>query len=361
MRIMVTGGAGFIGSALVRRLVQHYRHDVLCYDALTYAGNRLTLAPVAHSPLYRFVKGDVRDQAFITQTLQDFEPDLVLHLAAETHVDRSIDNPEAFVETNILGTHSLLEAARDYWSRLPADRQTRFRLLHVSTDEVYGTLGPAGAFTESSPYAPNSPYAASKASSDHLVRAWHRTFGLPVVTSHCSNNYGPYQYPEKLIPVVLRNALSGAPLPIYGAGNQIRDWLHVDDHVDGLFVAATRGEPGQVYNFGADKELTNLDLVTRLCALLDEMRPAHRPHAALITHVADRPGHDVRYALDSRRTQKMLGWAPRVSFEAGLRDTVAWYLAHPDWLNMQHSLSPDEADFKEADFKNVPRARESAT
>ncbi len=333
MRFAVTGGAGFIGSAVIRRLIGQTEHEVLNIDCLTYAGNLDSLAGVSQNIRYHFSPTDIRDLPVLRQAVEDFRPDIIMHLAAETHVDRSIDGPAAFIETNVVGTANLLEVARAWWEGLEGEAKARFRFHHISTDEVFGSLGPTGAFTEESPYAPNSPYSASKAGSDHLVRAWRETFGLPTVVSNCSNNYGPCQFPEKLIPLIILNALEGKPLPVYGSGLQIRDWLHVDDHADALIAIATRGTIGESYNVGGNAERTNIDVVRTICRLLDELQPGspHRPHEKLITHVADRPGHDARYAIDASKIARELGWQPRENFESGLRKTVAWYLENRDW------------------------------
>ncbi len=332
MKIFVTGGAGFIGSAVIRHLMGETEHDVLNFDALTYAANLNSLSMVDASPRYRFVHGDIRDRTCVNEALSGFKPDIVMHLAAESHVDRSIDGPADFIDTNIVGTYTLLEAVRSYWNTLPSAEKESFRFHHISTDEVYGSLGATGAFEETTPYAPNSPYSASKASSDHLVRAWHHTYGLPVVTSNCSNNYGPYQFPEKLIPLMILNALSGKDLPVYGTGENVRDWLYVDDHAKGLLCVATKGVPGESYNIGGNEEHTNIDVVKCLCALMDELAPSEEgPHERLITHVTDRPGHDARYAINAAKIERDLGWRPEESFETGLRKTVAWYLANADW------------------------------
>ncbi|MBB4212551.1 dTDP-glucose 4,6-dehydratase [Rhodothalassium salexigens DSM 2132] len=331
MKVMVTGGAGFIGSAVVRLLVDTLDVQVVTVDALTYAGNLASLAPVAERPGHRFVHADIRDRARLDALFAEERPDAVLHLAAESHVDRSIDGPAAFVDTNIVGTYTVLEAARAYWSALPAAARDAFRFHHVSTDEVFGELGPDGAFTEDSPYAPRSPYSASKAASDHLVRAWAHTYGLPVLISNCSNNYGPYQFPEKLIPLMILNGLDGRDLPVYGAGAQVRDWLHVDDHARALWAVLTRGRPGETYAIGGGAERRNLAVVEALCERLDARRPQGAPHRRLIRFVADRPGHDARYAIDAAKARRALGWRPEHSFDSGLDHTVDWYLANPDW------------------------------
>jgi dTDP-glucose 4,6-dehydratase len=333
LKILVTGGAGFIGSAVCRLLVGELGMSVLNIDKLTYAANLASLRSIENHPGYRFERGDVTDRARLDQLLHGFQPDAVLHLAAESHVDRSIDGPGAFIKTNVEGTYVLLEAARDYWRGLSPERARAFRFHHVSTDEVFGSLGPDGKFTEDSRYQPNSPYAASKAASDHLVRAWHETFGLPTVLSNCSNNYGPYHFPEKLIPLAILKALHGEPVPVYGKGDNVRDWLYVDDHARALHAVLTAGRPGESYNIGSDGERTNLEVVTAICALLDELAPGspHRPHQRLISFVADRPGHDRRYAMEAGKIQGELGWRARESFETGLRKTVAWYLDNRWW------------------------------
>jgi dTDP-glucose 4,6-dehydratase len=336
MRILVTGGAGFIGSALIRQLIQHTEHEVLNLDKLTYAGNLESLASIATNTRYELVQADIADQARVSAVLARFEPEAIMHLAAESHVDRSIDGPAAFIQTNIVGTYSLLEATRAYWQDLPEPRRSAFRLHHVSTDEVYGDLSPGDApFTEHSAYAPSSPYSASKAASDHLVRAWQRTYGLPVLLSHCSNNYGPFHFPEKLIPRIILNALAGQPLPVYGDGLQVRDWLYVDDHVQALLAVLMRGTVGETYAIGGHNEQSNLEVVRSVCALLDELAPQHRgnvaTYAELIRFVEDRPGHDRRYAIDAGKLERELGWTPRETLASGLRKTVQWYLANPDW------------------------------
>ncbi|MGD9614623.1 MAG: dTDP-glucose 4,6-dehydratase [Alphaproteobacteria bacterium] len=333
MKILVTGGAGFIGSAVCRLFVGEFGAAILNIDKLTYAANPSSLTAIADDPRYRFCRADILDRPVIAGLLHSFAPDAILHLAAESHVDRSIDGPGAFIRTNIEGTYALLEAALDYWRGLPPERAARFRFHHVSTDEVFGSLGPEGRFDEDSQYRPNSPYAASKAASDHLVRAWHETFGLPTVLSNCSNNYGPFHFPEKLIPLTILKALHGEEIPVYGRGDNVRDWLHVEDHARALYAVLTRGRPGESYNVGGDGERTNLDVVTAICALLDEFRPdsPHIPHAGLIAFVADRPGHDQRYAIDAAKIRSELGWRPRHTFATGLRDTVAWYLANRWW------------------------------
>ncbi|MBD3763537.1 MAG: dTDP-glucose 4,6-dehydratase [Rhodobacterales bacterium] len=328
MKILVTGGAGFIGSAVVRQAVRD-GHQVVNLDALTYAANLENVAPVANSPAYAFVRADLRDRAALDRVFADHAPDAVMHLAAESHVDRSIDGPGDFIQTNITGTFNLLEAARAWWTQ--AGRPETFRFHHISTDEVYGTLGETGQFTEDTPYAPNSPYSASKAASDHLVRAWHETYGLPVLVTNCSNNYGPYHFPEKLIPVVILRALHGQPIPVYGQGLNVRDWLYVEDHADALLTVLMRGQVGRSYNIGGENERRNIDLVRTICALMDERRPRGAPHDRLITHVADRPGHDLRYAIDPTRIRTELGWRPSVTVEQGLARTVDWYLANESW------------------------------
>ena len=328
MKLLVTGGAGFIGSAVVRLAVAR-GHHVVNLDALTYAACLDNLASVAASPLYAFEHADIRDRGALDRILATHRPDAIMHLAAESHVDRSIDGPGAFIDTNVTGSFTLLEAARSYWEG--AGRPECFRFHHVSTDEVFGSLGPEGMFTEDTPYDPRSPYSASKAASDHLVRAWHHTYGLPVVLSNCSNNYGPFHFPEKLIPVVILNALHGAPIPVYGAGENVRDWLYVEDHADALLTVLARGAPGRSYNIGGENEARNIDLVRSLCALMDEMRPEGAPHDRLIAFVTDRPGHDARYAIDPARIRRELGWRPSVTLEEGLRRTVRWYLDNAAW------------------------------
>ncbi len=328
MKILITGGAGFIGSAVVRQAVAA-GHQVVSLDALTYAACLENVAPVADSPLYAFEHADIRDRPALDAILARHRPDAILHLAAESHVDRSIDGPAAFIETNVTGTFNLLEAARDYWQE--RGRPDDFRFHHVSTDEVYGSLGPEGMFTEDTPYDPRSPYSASKAASDHLVRAWGETYGLPVLLTNCSNNYGPYQFPEKLIPVIILNALAGKALPIYGDGSNVRDWLYVEDHADALLTVLARGQVGRSYNIGGENERTNLELVQEICAILDRLRPGDRPCSSLITFVADRPGHDARYAIDPSRIRRELGWRPSVTVEEGLERTVRWYLENESW------------------------------
>jgi dTDP-glucose 4,6-dehydratase len=332
-RILVTGGAGFIGSAVARMIVNDTPHRVLVADNLSYAGSLDSLAPVARHERYEFEKCDIRDSAAMRTLFERFQPDLVMHLAAETHVDRSIDGPAAFADTNVIGTCTLLEAALDYWRKLKNETRMRFRFHHVSTDEVYGSLGADGAFSEESPYHPNSPYAASKAAADHFVRAFHHTYGLPVVLSNTSNNYGPYQFPEKLIPLLILNGLEGKRLPVYGRGENVRDWLYVEDHARALLLIAERGELGASYNVGASNERKNIDVVRAICVLLDEFVPDEKigGRETLIEFVADRPGHDLRYAIDASKIRRELGWAPQESFETGLRKTVRWYLEHRDW------------------------------
>ena len=328
MKILVTGGAGFIGSAVVRLAVAQ-GHSVVNVDALTYAACLENVASVGNSPRYAFENADIRDRAAMDRILAAHDPDAVMHLAAESHVDRSIDGPGTFIETNINGTFTLLEAARAFWTR--KGKPEGFRFHHISTDEVFGSLGPIGKFTEETPYDPRSPYSASKAASDHLVRAWHETYGLPVVLTNCSNNYGPFHFPEKLIPVVILNALSGKAIPVYGKGENVRDWLFVEDHADALLTVLQQGEVGRSYNIGGENEARNIDLVRTICRLMDEMHPQGAPHDRLITFVADRPGHDLRYAIDPTRMRDELGWRPSVTLEEGLRRTVRWYLENEDW------------------------------
>ena len=336
MKILVTGGAGFIGSAVIRHVINHTPHQVINIDKLTYAGNLESLAGVVDSDRYAFEQIDICDALALRKTFSTHRPDALMHLAAESHVDRSIDGPGEFIQTNIVGTYTLLEAARQYWLALDDVRKRKFRFHHVSTDEVYGDLeGPEDLFTEATPYAPSSPYSASKAGSDHLVRAWGRTFGLPVVITNCSNNYGPFHFPEKLIPLIILNALRGQPLPVYGKGDQIRDWLYVEDHARALLAVLGRGSVGETYNIGGHNEKQNIEVVKSVCALLDELRPSTHMgvvrYDELITFVDDRPGHDIRYAIDASKIERDLGWRPEESFESGLRKTVEWYLSNEGW------------------------------
>lgn len=328
MKILVTGGAGFIGSAVVRQAIRD-GHQVVNIDALTYAACLENLTPVANAPGYTFVHADICDAPAMKEVFDTHQPDAVMHLAAESHVDRSIDGPKAFLDTNIMGTFTLLQAALSYWDG--KGRPEGFRFHHISTDEVYGTLGDDGQFTETTPYAPNSPYSASKAASDHLVRAWGETYGLPFVLTNCSNNYGPYHFPEKLIPVVILNALAGKPIPVYGEGLNVRDWLYVEDHADALLTVLQKGQNARTYNIGGENEAKNIDIVRMICALLDEARPKETPYADQITYVTDRPGHDLRYAIDPERIRNELGWRPSVTLEQGLKKTVDWYLDNEDW------------------------------
>lgn len=334
MKILVTGGAGFIGSAVIRHIIQNTSNQVLNIDKLTYAGNLESLREIDQRPNYEFKKIDICDTEQITAAIEAFQPHAIMHLAAESHVDRSIDGPAAFIQTNIVGTYTLLEAARKYWMSLEPKAQQKFRFHHISTDEVYGDLeGTTDLFTETTSYAPSSPYSASKASSDHLVRAWHRTYGLPVIVTNCSNNYGPYHFPEKLIPLVILNALDAKPLPIYGKGDQIRDWLFVEDHARALYKVVTEGVVGETYNIGGHNEKQNIEVVKTICKILDELKPQAngQAYASLITFVKDRPGHDLRYAIDATKIQNELGWTPAETFETGIRKTVEWYLNNLDW------------------------------
>jgi dTDP-glucose 4,6-dehydratase len=331
MSLLITGGAGFIGSNLVHHVLRHTADRVVVVDALTYAGSLLNIEAALADPRVSFVRADIGDREAMARVFAEHAPSAVLNLAAETHVDRSIDGPKAFVDTNIVGTFVLLETARGYWSGLDDAARAAFRFLHVSTDEVYGTLGDSGLFSEETPYAPNSPYAASKASADHLVRAWFHTYGLPTLLTNCSNNYGPFQHSEKLIPLTILNALDARPLPIYGDGGNVRDWLHVDDHCAGILLALRRGVAGEKYNVGGGNERTNLQIVDRICDALDELRPRPGGHRALKTFVADRPGHDRRYAIDAAKIRRELGWTPAHTFETGLRQTIEWYLANRRW------------------------------
>ena len=331
MRVLVTGGAGFIGSALVRYLVSEVGADVLNIDKLTYAGNLASLKAIENAPNYRFLKADICDRSAVSSAFEEFRPDYVMHLAAESHVDRSITGAADFIETNINGTFSMLEAARQYWQGLPADEKAAFRMLHVSTDEVYGSLGEDGLFAETTPYDPSSPYSASKAASDHLATAWERTYGLPVIISNCSNNYGPFHFPEKLIPLIILNALERKPLPVYGSGSNIRDWLYVDDHARALWLIVQRGRLGEKYNVGGRNERRNIDVVRRICEVLDRISPANRPRHELINFVTDRPGHDARYAIDASKLETELGWRARENFDTGIEKTVQWYLDNEWW------------------------------
>lgn len=336
MKIIVTGGAGFIGSAVVRNIINNTRDEAIVVDSLTYAGNLESLTEVADNPRYHFEQVNICDRQALDELFSKYQPDAVMHLAAESHVDRSIDGPAAFIETNVVGTYTLLEATRQYWNKLEDSAKQAFRFHHISTDEVYGDLeGTDDLFTETTPYAPSSPYSASKASSDHLVRAWLRTYGLPTIVTNCSNNYGPYHFPEKLIPLIILNAVAGKPLPVYGNGSQIRDWLYVEDHARALYTVVTKGEVGETYNIGGHNERKNIDVVKTICGLLEELVP-NKPagvasYTDLITYVKDRPGHDLRYAIDASKIERELGWTPAETFETGIRKTVEWYLNNQTW------------------------------
>ncbi|MBI4760815.1 MAG: dTDP-glucose 4,6-dehydratase [Chloroflexota bacterium] len=345
--VIVTGGCGFIGANFVRLLIQSGAYNVVNLDALTYAANPLSLADLEGHPQYTFVKGNITDRALVASLFEKYQPAGIFHLAAESHVDRSIVNAEDFVQTNVVGTYTLLEAARAYWNSLPQERKETFRFLHVSTDEVFGSLGPDGWFTEETPYAPNSPYSASKAASDHFVRAFHHTYGLPAIITNCSNNYGPYQFPEKMIPLMILNAISGKPLPVYGDGSNVRDWLYVEDHCKAVKLAFEKGTPGEVYVIGGNNEQKNINLVHKICDILDEVAPPAevpqlhqqglKSYRELIRFVTDRPGHDKRYAINPAKIRRELGWQPEVGFEAGLRRTIDWYLHHPEWVDQVSS------------------------
>lgn len=352
MNILVTGGAGFIGSAVIRHIIQNTSNQVLNIDKLTYAGNLESLKEIDQHPNYQFKQIDICDTEQITAAIEAFRPNAIMHLAAESHVDRSIDGPATFIQTNIVGTYTLLEATRKYWMSLEGESQQNFRFHHISTDEVYGDLeGTTDLFTETTSYAPSSPYSASKASADHLVRAWHRTYGLPVIVTNCSNNYGPYHFPEKLIPLVILNALDAKPLPVYGNGQQIRDWLFVEDHARALYKVVTKGEVGETYNIGGHNEKQNIEVVKTICKILDELKPQANGQAyeSLITYVKDRPGHDLRYAIDATKIQNELGWTPTETFETGIRKTVEWYLNNQEWV--AHIQSGEYQSWLEKQYK----------
>jgi dTDP-glucose 4,6-dehydratase len=356
----VTGGAGFIGSAVARKLIAETGHSVCVVDKLTYAGNMASLASVSRDARFRFEKADIGDGERMRAIFASFSPDIVMHLAAESHVDRSIDGPAAFIDTNIVGSFVLLQEALRHWRWLAPERRERFRFHHISTDEVFGSLGAEGFFREDTAYQPTSPYSASKAASDHLVRAWHHTYGLPVLVTNCSNNYGPYHFPEKLIPLMIINGLEGKPLPVYGNGANVRDWLYVDDHADALLMVAEQGVPGETYAIGGHNEMANIDVVRSICALLDELRPdAAGPHERLISYVTDRPGHDARYAIDAAKIGRELGWAPKQSFASGLRRTVEWYLANAGWWSASGPASIAASGSARAD-RRQPEDREHA-
>lgn len=365
--VIVTGGCGFIGTNFVRLLIQSGAYKVVNLDALTYAANPLSLADLQNHPDYTFVKGNITDRELVASLFEKYQPAGIFHLAAESHVDRSIVNAEDFVQTNVVGTYTLLEAARAYWSKLPQERKETFRFLHVSTDEVFGSLGPDGWFTEETPYAPNSPYSASKAASDHFVRAFHHTYGLPAIITNCSNNYGPYQFPEKMIPLMILNAISGKPLPVYGDGSNVRDWLYVEDHCRAVKLAFEKGTPGEVYVIGGNNEQKNINLVHKICDILDDVAPplevpqlreqGLKSYRELIRFVTDRPGHDKRYAINPAKIQRELGWQPEVGFEAGLRRTIEWYLHHPEWVDQVSSGAYGEWIKKNYAWREAKEAR----